>query len=70
MCQIGDKLKQRFEATTFVWGTYEESLKSTVRTLKNLRELHRLRKANNAARWAFLDHRQRCAACSGSRQDS
>jgi hypothetical protein len=70
MCQLGDKLRQRFEATTRVWGTYEESLKGTVGELKNLQELHRLRKENAAARRAFLEHKERCAACSSARQDS
>ncbi len=69
-CEIGDKLRLRFEATTREWKKYEERFSDRFQTYINLKERRRLRSENTVARTAFLEHKQRCAACSGSRQDS
>ena len=67
-CEVGDKLRLRFEATTREWKKYEERFSGSFQTYANLKERRRLRSENTVARTAFLEHKQRCAACSNSRE--
>jgi hypothetical protein len=66
-CEIGDKLRLRFEATTREWKKYEERLGGSFQTYANLKERRRLRSENTVARTDFLEHKKHCSVCGNRR---
>jgi hypothetical protein len=66
-CEIGDKLRLEFEATSRACQHYEDSLKGPIRTQENLKEINRLEELNNDARRALLEHKRNCLDCSNPR---
>ncbi len=66
-CEIGDKLRLRFEAATREWKTYEERFNGRFQTYLNLKERRRLRSENTVARAAFQEHEKHCPTCSKGR---
>ena len=66
-CEVGDKLRLRFEETTREWKTYEERFNGRFQTYTNLKQRRRLRSENTVARAAFLEHKKQCAICANRR---